>query len=150
MENFKEGWDIICDYLKQEKKIVEVAYKTWISRIEPVGIDFEKGVISLMVPNEFHRQTLIRGYLPKLEEAYQAVFGTTFTTIFLIPEESENQKEKLLGDETSADTGYEFTFDTFIVGSSNKFAHAASMAVAQNPASAYNPLFLYGNSGLGQ
>ena len=72
MENFKEGWDIICDYLKQEKKIVEVAYKTWISRIEPVGIDFEKGVISLMVPNEFHRQTLIRGYLPKLEEAYQA------------------------------------------------------------------------------
>ena len=77
MENFKEGWDIICDYLKQEKKIVEVAYKTWISRIEPVGIDFEKGVISLMVPNEFHRQTLIRGYLPKLEEAYQAVFGTT-------------------------------------------------------------------------
>ena len=103
-----------------------------------------------MVPNEFHRQTLIRGYLPKLEEAYQAVFGTTFTTIFLIPEESEKQKEKLLGDETSADTGYEFTFDTFIVGSSNKFAHAASMAVAQNPASAYNPLFLYGNSGLGK
>ena len=55
-----------------------------------------------------------------------------------------------MGDETSADTGYEFTFDTFIVGSSNKFAHAASMAVAQNPASAYNPLFLYGNSGLGK
>ena len=150
MENFKEGWDIICDYLRQEKKIVEVAYKTWISRIEPVGIDFEKGVITLMVPNEFHRQTLIRGYLPKFEEAYEAVLGTSFETIFLIPEENEKQKEKLLGDETSADAGYEFTFDTFIIGSSNKFAHAASMAVAQNPASAYNPLFLYGNSGLGK
>jgi len=150
MDNFKEGWDIICNYLKSEKKIVEVAYNTWISRIVPVGIDFEKGIITLMVPNDFHRQTLIRGYLPKLEEAYEEVLGTSFETIFLIPEENEKQKEKLLGDETSADTGYEFTFDTFIVGSSNKFAHAASLAVAQNPSSAYNPLFLYGNSGLGK
>ena len=150
MDNFKEGWGIICKYLCEEKKIADVAYKTWISRIEPVGIDFENGVITLMVPNEFHRQTLIRGYLPKFEEAYEAVLGTSFDTVFLIPEESERQKERLLGDETSADAGYEFTFDTFIVGSSNKFAHAASMAVAQNPASAYNPLFLYGNSGLGK
>ena len=150
MENFNEGWSIICNYLKEEKKIADVAYKTWISRIEPIGIDFEKGVIVLMVPNEFHRQTLIRGYLPKFEDAYEAVLGTTFETIFLIPEENEKQKEKLLGEETSADTGYVFTFDTFIVGSSNKFAHAASLAVAQNPASAYNPLFLYGNSGLGK
>lgn len=150
MESFNEGWSIICNYLRDEKKIVEVAYKTWISRIEPVSIDFEKGVITLMVPNEFHRQTLIRGYLPKLEEAYEQVLGTNFETIFVIPEENEKNKEKLLGDETSADTGYEFTFDTFIVGSSNEFAHAACLAVAQNPASAYNPLFLYGNSGLGK
>lgn len=146
MENLNEGWAIICDYLREEKMIVEVAFKTWISHIEPIGIDFENGVITLMVPNEFHRQTIINGYLPKLEKAYEAVLGTRFDTVILIPQESE----KLLGDETSVDTGYEFTFDTFIVGSSNKFAHAASMAVAQNPASAYNPLFLYGNSGLGK
>ena len=150
MDNFNEGWSIICDYLRQEKKIVEVAYKTWISRIVPIGIDFEKGIITLMVPNDFHRQTLIRGYLPKLEEAYEAVLGMNFETIFIIPEENERQKEKPFGDESSADAGYEFTFDTFIVGSSNKFAHAASLAVAQNPSSAYNPLFIYGNSGLGK
>ena len=150
MENFNEGWSIICDYLRQEKKIAEVAYNTWISRITPVGIDFEKGLITLMVPNEFHRQTLICGYLSRFEEAYEAVLGTSFETIFILPEEGEKQKERLLGDENSADAGYEFTFDTFIVGSSNKFAHAASLAVAQNPASAYNPLFLYGNSGLGK
>lgn len=150
MDNFKEGWDIICDYLREEKKIVEVAYKTWISRIVPIGVDFEKGIITLMVPNDFHRQTLIRGYLPKLEEAYEAVLGMNFETIFIIPEENKQAKDKLLGEENSVDTGYEFTFDTFIVGSSNKFAHAASLAVAQNPSSAYNPLFLYGNSGLGK
>ena len=150
MDNFNEGWGVICDYLRQEKKIVEVAYKTWILRIVPIGIDFEKGIITLMVPNDFHRQTLIHSYLPKLEEAYEAVLGTNFETIFVIPEENERQKEKPFSDEKSADAGYEFTFDTFIVGSSNKFAHAASLAVAQNPSSAYNPLFLYGNSGLGK
>ena len=151
MESFAEGWSIICNYLKDEKKIVDVAYKTWISRIEPVGIDFEKGEIVLKVPNEFHRQTLIRGYLTKLSQAYEAVLGSDFTTVFVIPEEDQKKSsDKLLGEETAADTGYEFTFDTFIVGSSNKFAHAACLAVAQNPASAYNPLFLYGHSGLGK
>lgn len=150
MDNFTEGWNIICDYLRQEKKIGEVAYKTWFSRTVPVGIDFEKGIITLTVPNEFHRNTLIRGYLSKLEEAYEAVLGTNFETIITIPEDNEKQKENQFGYETSVDTGYEFTFDTFIVGSSNKFAHAASLAVAQNPSSAYNPLFLYGNSGLGK
>lgn len=151
MESFSEGWTIICNYLKDEKKIVDVAYKTWISRIEPVGIDFEKGEIILKVPNEFHRQTLIRGYLPKLSQAYEAVLGSDFTTTFIIPEEgSKKSDDTLLGAENSVDTGYEFTFDTFIVGSSNKFAHAACLAVAQNPASAYNPLFLYGHSGLGK
>ena len=142
MDNFREGWDIICEYLKSEKMVGEIAYNTWILRIEPVGIDFEKGIITLMVPNDFHRQTLIRGYLPKFEQAYEAILGTSFETILQIPEENEKQKERLLGDETSVDTGYEFTFDTFIVGSSNKFAHASSLAVAQNPSSAYNPLFL--------
>ena len=150
MDNFTEGWNIICDYLRQEKKIGEVAYKTWFSRTVPVGIDFEKGIITLTVPNEFHRNTLIRGYLSKLEEAYEAVLGMNFETIITIPEDNEKQKENQFGYETSVDTGYEFTFDTFIVGSSNKFAHAASLAVAQNPSSAYNPLFLYGNSGLGK
>ena len=116
MDNFNEGWSIICDYLKQEKKIVDVAYKTWISRIEPISIDFEKGIITLMVPNDFHRQTLIRGYLPKLEDAYEAVLGTNFETVFIIPEENEKHKEKLLGEETSVDTGYEFTFETYIIG----------------------------------
>ena len=151
MGSFDEAWQVICDYFQNEKKITEVAYKTWISRIEPKNIDFEKGEITLLVPNDFHRQTLMRCYIPMLEDAYKAVFGTTFETNFVIPDE-DNKKEqaKFLSNEQSADAGYEFTFDTFIVGQSNKFAHAACLAVAQNPAGAYNPLFLYGNSGLGK
>lgn len=151
MNSFEETWEIICDYFKKEKKITDVAYKTWISRIKPISVDFEKNVINLLVPNDFHRQTLMRCYIPMLNDAYTAVFGTTFETVLFIPEEVDEKKEdKFLGDAVSADAGYEFTFDTFIVGASNKFAHAGCLAVAQNPAGAYNPLFLYGNSGLGK
>ncbi|MBE6824476.1 MAG: chromosomal replication initiator protein DnaA [Ruminococcaceae bacterium] len=150
MGSFDEAWQVICDYFQKEKKITDVAYKTWISRIEPKNIDFEKGEITLMVPNDFHRQTLMRCYMPMLEDAYKAVFGTTFETVFTVPDEINKSNEKFLSNEQSADAGYEFTFDTFIVGQSNKFAHAACLAVAQNPAGAYNPLFLYGNSGLGK
>ncbi len=149
MDSFNEAWNIISDYCKG--KITDVAYNTWIKRIEPVSLDFDKNETVLLVPNNFHRQTLLKCYIPLLNDAFDTVFGTHFNINFKIPDEvqsassmKENEKQQ------SAETGYEFTFDTFIVGSSNKFAHAASLAVAQNPAGAYNPLFLYGNSGLGK
>lgn len=144
MENFKEAWSVICDYCKRD--MTDIAYNTWISKIEPVGLDFDKKVAVLMVPNDFHRQTLERCYKLLLEESFKAVFDSDIKVEFTIP--SDDIKEEVEKDIT--DNGYEYTFDTFIVGNSNKFAHAACLAVAQNPSKAYNPLFLYGNSGLGK
>ena len=149
MDSFEEAWGIICSYCKT--KITDVAYNTWISRIEPIELDFSKNTAVLLVPNDFHRQTLTRCYVPLLNEAFETVFGQIFILDMKIPEEIEKKEEK---NQTVAqeipDSNYEYTFDTFIVGSSNKFAHAACLAVATNPANAYNPLFLYGNSGLGK
>lgn len=147
MESFNEAWSLICDYCKT--RITEVAYKTWISRIEPINLDFEKGDAILLVPNEFHRQTLNRCYLPLLNSAFNEIFGSGINIIFTIPDEVNPESDKK-NDNLAIDSEYEFTFDTYIVGSSNKFAHAASLAVAANPAGAYNPLFIYGNSGLGK
>lgn len=147
MESFNEAWDLICDFCKT--RITDVAYKTWISRIEPVKLDFSAGDAILMVPNEFHRQTLNRCYLPLLNSAFNEVFGSGINICFTIPDEVSSEKSKP-NDNLAIDSEYEFTFDTYIVGSSNKFAHAASLAVAANPAGAYNPLFIYGNSGLGK
>lgn len=144
MENFKEAWVVICDYCKRE--MTDIAYNTWISKIEPVGLDFDKKTAVLLVPNDFHRQTLERCYKVLLEESFKAVFDSDIKVEFTIP--SDDIKEEKETDIT--DNGYEYTFDTFIVGNSNKFAHAACLAVAQNPSKAYNPLFLYGNSGLGK
>lgn len=143
MEAFNEAWEVICSYCR--KNITDVAYKTWISRIKPVTIDFDRSQAVLLVPNDFHKQTLERCYKTLLTEAFEAVFGTVIDIVFtVVIEEDKDEVEEIV------DQGYEYTFDTFIIGNSNKFAHAACMAVAQNPSNAYNPLFLYGNSGLGK
>lgn len=147
MESFSEAWSVICDYCKT--KITDIAYKTWISRIEPVDLNFESGEAILLVPNDFHRQTLLRCYKKLLNEAFEAVFGVSFEILFTIPDDNKKSDNKESKKEP-VNADYEYTFDTFIVGSSNKFAHAAALAVAANPAGAYNPLFLYGNSGLGK
>ena len=105
-----------------------------------------RGTAILKVPNDFHRQTLERCYTSLLTEALDEVFGPGLKVKFVIPEDLGQQKEERF----QSDTDYDYTFDTFIVGPSNKFAHAASIAVATKPASLYNPLFIYGNSGLGK
>ena len=143
MESFSEAWSLVCDYCKG--RITEVAFTTWISRIEPVELDFAGNIAVLQVPNDFHRQTLTRCYTSLLTEALEHIFGMTFSIRFVIPEEVAPKEEVAAPSED-----YEYTFDTFIVGPSNKFAHAACMAVATKPATLYNPLFIYGNSGLGK
>ena len=147
MDSFLEAWELICDYCKT--RITDVAYKTWISRIKPIKLDFEAGDAILMVPNEFHRQTLNRCYRNLLNDAFNEIFGSGINICFTVPEEVESEKNKNVSN-LAINENYEFTFDTYIVGSSNKFAHAAALAVAANPAGAYNPLFIYGNSGLGK
>ena len=144
MESFTEAWNLICDFCKN--RITEVAFTTWISRIEPVTLDFNQGTAILKVPNDFHRQTLERCYTPLLTEALDEAFGPGRKGKSAVPEELGQQKEERF----QSDTDYDYTFDTFIVGPSNKFAHAASIAVATKPATLYNPLFIYGNSGLGK
>lgn len=148
MDSFDDAWDVICSYCKT--KITDVAYNTWISRIKPLKLDFESNTAYLVVPNDFHRQTLTRCYIPLLNDAFEAVFDNKFIISFKTPEEVEEYKKAPEIKEEVKDTNYEYTFDTFIVGSSNKFAHAACLAVATNPSHAYNPLFLWGNSGLGK
>ncbi len=147
MDSFNETWNLVCDYCKS--RITKVAFQTWISRIEPKDIDFDLVQIKLLVPNEFHRQTVTRCYSTLLEDAFEEIFGQKFEVKLIVPEEIEKEIPTET-DNTANDDEVPLTFDNYIVGSSNKFAHAASIAVAQNPGGTYNPLFIYGNSGLGK
>ena len=117
MNSFDEAWNLICDFCKT--KITDVAYKTWMSRIEPVKLDFEQGKAILMVPNEFHRQTLNRCYLPLLTNAFNDIFGSGIDICFSIPDEI-NESNKKSDQNLAIDSEYEFTFDTYIVGSKKK------------------------------
>lgn len=148
MDSFNETWPIVCDYCQQ--RITKVAFQTWISRIEPQDIDFSIYQIRLLVPNAFHRETVTRCYLSLIRDAFAEIFGQTFDIKLVTPEEIELPETKAKDGEKSDEDDAPLTFDNYIVGSSNKFAHAASLAVAQNPGGAYNPLFIYGNSGLGK
>lgn len=147
MESFNETWTLVCDYCKT--RITNVAFKTWISRIEPYNIDFNISQVKLLVPNEFHRETVTRCFFNLLTDAFKEIFGQPFQIKLIIPDEVKAEQEKE-SPQAAADDDMLLTFDNYIVGSSNKFAHAASLAVATNPGGAYNPLFIYGNSGLGK
>lgn len=145
MESFFEAWNLVCDYCKSQ--ITDIAYNTWFSRIRPISLDFAEGMAVIEAPNEFHKQTLNRCYTDLLTEAFCTVFGTTINYRIVVHEDIVNEeKEK----KKSASDYYDLTFDTFIVGPSNNFAHAACVAVASRPAEIYNPLFIYGSSGLGK
>ena len=138
MESFLEAWDLICSYCRSQ--ITEVSYDTWFSKLVPISLDFEQGVAIIQAPNEFHKSTLERGFHKCLNDAVQSVFGPGITYTL-----AKKEKERVPEDDE-----YEYTFETFIEGSSNKFACAACRYVAKEPAKNYNPLFIYGNSGLGK
>lgn len=112
MESFEEAWGIICSYCKT--KITDVAYNTWISRIEPIELDFDKNKAVILVPNDFHRQTITRCYLSLLNEAFEAVFGQIFVIEMKIPEEiSVKEEQQAAANAEITDISYEYTFDTF-------------------------------------
>jgi len=145
LESFNQAWELICEFCKSQ--ITEVAYKTWFSRLKPVSLDFEKGMALIEAPNEFHKQTLLRCYSDLLSEAFQNVFGSKIAFSLCVQEEKAEAKPEA---EASGAESKDLTFENFVVGPSNRFAHAACQAVAAQPAVLYNPLFIYGNPGLGK
>ena len=145
MESFDQTWELICDFCKS--RITEVAFKTWFSRLKPVSLDFEQGVAIIEAPNEFHKNTLLRCYNELLQEAVESVYGPKIRFSMCVKEE---QAEHRPDAEFAEGKSEELTFENFVVGASNRFAHAACQAVASQPAVLYNPLFIYGSPGLGK
>ncbi len=139
MDSIHDLWVKIDENLQMN--VAEVSYAVWLEPLSPVEI--RSGEFVMMAPTNFHRNTVVDMFIPQLEEAIRAVTGLPLMARILIPSELSQAEEK------KSDAN-EFTFSNFIVGSSNQFAFAAASAVAQHPGNAYNPLFIYGNSGLGK
>lgn len=133
------------DVLSQE--LTSTAITTWFSDCEPIEIDSCNLVIH--TPSEFKRDIILSRFADTIKGALSDIFSTEFGLTVLAGDEiNDYQSAKADEDPLPEMAGY--TFDRFIVGNSNKFAHAAAVAVSEKPGSAYNPLFIYGNSGLGK
>jgi chromosomal replication initiator protein len=143
-------WHKTLDLLKTE--LTEISFNTWIKTIEPVSIDSNS--INLGVPAEFNKGILESRYSILIQNALKQVTYKEYRINFVIPSQ-ENTKKTVHVDNGSDEQlvsvlNPKYTFDTFVIGNSNRFAHAASLAVAESPAKAYNPLFMYGGVGLGK
>lgn len=165
MESFIEVFNLVKEQIRGQ--ISDVAFNCWITFIEPIKFHDNKAII--YIKTVFQRDILEKQYLEKIEAAFEAILGFRIEVIITTEEDvglyidneisghqdssshisSENDENKSLIDESLNGT-YEYTFDTFIVGSSNNFAYAACKAITTNQAGSYNPLFIYGQSGLGK
>lgn len=133
------------DVLSQE--LTPTAIATWFSDCDPIEIESCNLVIH--TPSEFKRDIIMSRFADTIKQALSDIFSADFGLIVLAGDEiNDYQSAKADEDPLPEMAGY--TFDRFIVGNSNKFAHAAAVAVSEKPGSAYNPLFIYGNSGLGK
>ncbi len=152
MNSFDEILDFVKDYCKTQ--MTEVAFNLWIKDIEPVKLTGDEAHIR--VNSEFKKNIVSEKYKDLLSRGFENVLGFPVEVkIDFSTENSEIQKPSYSVQNTepaiTVEPGeYAYTFDTFIVGSSNKFAHAAAMAVATHDIRNYNPLFIHGDSGLGK
>ena len=150
-----EKWDEILETVKTEHELSDVSFKTWLKPLTIHSIDDQ--VVTILVPSQQVGLNYIsKKYALPLKVAISELTGSDYDIKFVLPEDIQNV-EKEVPVSTNYNTSMEmanlnpkYTFDTFVVGSNNKFAHAASLAVAESPGEIYNPLFLYGGDGLGK
>jgi chromosomal replication initiator protein len=149
-------WKEACRHL--ESTLPKDIFEKWIAVIQCRSIAEDKVV--LVVGNDFYQSWLEEHYLPLIRQALTVVSGSEmkidltvdYSLIGEPPEEKQEKRHSILPSKKPAETNLNknYTFDSFVVGPSNQFAHAAAMASAQAPSRAYNPLFIHGDVGLGK
>ncbi|GAA0377975.1 chromosomal replication initiator protein DnaA [Bacillus horti] len=161
MENVNELWSKALGVM--QKKVSKPSYDTWLKQTNAHSLKGDQLVIA--APNEFARDWLESRYLELISETIYTITGSKLDVRFIIPSNQQLddldielafQKKKQAEQQEQNEEQHQsmlnpkYLFDSFVIGSGNRFAHAASLAVAEAPAKAYNPLFIYGGVGLGK
>lgn len=146
--NIKNLWDKTKKVLSSE--MTNVSFSSWIEPLEPLCL--YDGSLVLLTENDVSKKTLNTIYLTSVRDALNRANGTSYSVIFASSSERGSFAPSGLVEDHDLDftLNPKYTFDSFVVGSSNSLAYAASKAVSEDPAGAYNPLFLYGGVGLGK
>ncbi len=150
-----EKWEEILEYMRTDLDMTTLSFDTWIKPLKIHSI--EKNILKILVEMDGAVEYLDKKYKVYLQGAIIDVIDQIYEIEFVTKQQIENEdfskrESSNLMNETieRANLNPKYTFDTFVVGSNNKFAHAASLAVADKPGQIYNPLFLYGGVGLGK
>lgn len=158
MENIADLWNAALANI--EKKISKPSFDTWLKSTKAHSL--QGNLLVITAPNEFARDWLEERYSQLIAGILYEITGEELSVKFIIPQNQKEQDSDLLLPAKKAkkeDDQHDFPqnilnpkylFDSFVIGSGNRFAHAASLAVAEAPAKAYNPLFIYGGVGLGK
>ncbi len=160
MESIKEKWDEIKNTIRKEYDLSNISYNTWI---EPLKVhEIKNDTVTIIIPSDqSHALNYISNkyknyFQVTISELMEHTFHVEFILEKNINDSSLNESEYINKNKTyninyeKANLNSKYIFDTFVVGSNNKFAHSASLAVAESPGEAYNPLYLYGGAGLGK
>ena len=138
-----------------QKKVDKNSYETWFAPTSYIGK--EENSLYIKVPNSYFKDWLSFHYSGLINRCSQEVYGKVFNVKFIFDEEassfkrrSPNERKSKRGPILNPNLNPNYTFQNFVVGSCNQFAQAASTAVTKNPAKSYNPLYIYGDAGLGK
>ncbi|MBO4734596.1 MAG: chromosomal replication initiator protein DnaA [Clostridia bacterium] len=145
INSINDIWNAVCEECK--KSVSEVAFDTFFKFLKPESFDSNEFVLS--TESEYLKTTVESLYKDIIGDAIKTVMGIPIKPVFVVGDDEETIKK---AEQESEGLTFEsfFTFDNFVVGPSNEFAHAASLAVADNPNIIYNPLVVYGPSGVGK
>jgi chromosomal replication initiator protein len=155
--NAEHAWQATLGQLQLEMS--KASFDTWVSSAEFLGYDEDTGCFEIGVRNAYARDWLDDRLNATISRLLTGLLGAPVTTAFKVwsPNTNKTRQEEQYPPSPSTPPAYDsptingrYRFDTFVVGSDNRLAHAACMAVAENPSRAYNPLFLYGGVGLGK
>ena len=139
-------WSKVLTLLQNE--MTSTTINTWFDDASAVALEGDKFV--LYSPTPLKRDIIASRYVPAIQNALQELFSAQFQVEVLTQGELAAYQQQEPKKQDSLPGTDEYTFDRFVVGSSNKFAHAAALAVAENPGQVYNPLYIHGESGLGK
>ena len=150
-----EKWDDILEYIRTDLEMTTLSFNTWIKPLKIHSLD--NNILRILVEMDGAVEYLEKKYKIALQAAIIDVVDQNYEVEFVTKQQAETENLPIMNTSNlmnevieRANLNKKYTFDTFVVGNNNKFAHAASLAVADKPGQIYNPLFLYGGVGLGK
>lgn len=158
MDSMKERWDEIRDSIRKEYDLSDISFNTWIAPLKLYNV--ENDIVTILIPSDQgHALNYITSkYKSFFQVTISEMFNHTYDISFILEKDvlTDDDETKTASNPVyninleNANLNPKYKFDTFVVGSNNKFAHSASLAVAESPGRVYNPLYLYGGAGLGK